>query len=114
MDQQFSEQSAARYRSILLEMRRAWGDFEGETWAGGFVLELRDGRRVYAESYADGPDWGPDSCVSVVAVPTDSLLPKLPKDHDSQLYGWVEESPGAERLLETAGLAPPKSAKIPV
>jgi hypothetical protein len=102
MDQQVFEQSPAKYRSILLEMRRdaspglnmlylsglaetfalidaenglepgshnlnvrsiarvmrAWGDFEGETWAGGFVLELRDGRRVYVESYADGPDLG--------------------------------------------------------
>jgi len=84
MDQHVSEQSAAKYRSVLLEMRRdaspglnmlylsglaemlalidrenaqepgshgvniraiarvqrAWGDFEGETWAGGFVLSF--------------------------------------------------------------------------
>src|SRR4029453_19504476 len=37
---------------------RAWGDFEGDSWAGGFVLELIDRRRLYVESYADGPDWG--------------------------------------------------------
>jgi hypothetical protein len=147
MDQQFSEQSPVKYRSILLEMRRdaspglnmlylsglaetlalidtenalepgshnlnvrsiarvlrAWGDFEGETWAGGFVLELRDGRCVYAESYADGPDWGPDSCASVVAVPTNSLLPKLPKNHDSQLYGWVEDLPELSDYLRRLG-----------
>jgi hypothetical protein len=84
MDQHVPEQSAAKYRSVLLEMRRdalpglnmlylsglaetlawidrenaqepvsrdlnvraivrvlrAWGDFEGDAWAGGFVLEL--------------------------------------------------------------------------
>src|SRR4029434_4915648 len=110
MDQQVFEQSPAKYRSVLLEMRRdaspglnmlylsglaetlavierqnvqaprshdlniraiagvlrAWGDFEGDSWAGGFVLELIDGRRLYVESYADGPDWGSDCRRSVV------------------------------------------------
>ncbi|MGE3777697.1 MAG: hypothetical protein AB7F89_10965 [Pirellulaceae bacterium] len=75
----------------IARVLRAWGDFEGDTWAGGFVMELLDGRRVYVESYADGPDWGPDSCASVVAVPTGSTLPKLPRNHDSALYGWVED-----------------------
>lgn len=75
----------------IVRVLRAWGDFEGGTWAGGFVMELLDGRRVYVESYADGPDWGPDSCASVVAVPNDSTLPKLPRDHGSALCGWVED-----------------------
>jgi hypothetical protein len=75
----------------IARVLRAWGDFEGDTWAGGFVMELLDGRRVYVESYADGPDWGPDSCASVVAVPIGSTLPKLPRNHDSALYGWVED-----------------------
>jgi hypothetical protein len=75
----------------IVRVLRAWGDFEGDTWAGGFVMELLDGRRVYVESYADGPDWGPDSCASVVAVPNDSNLPKLPRDHASALCGWVED-----------------------
>lgn len=70
---------------------RAWGDFAGNTWAGGFVMELLDGRRVYVESYSDGPDWGPDSCASVVAVPIANTLPKLPRNHDSALYGWVDD-----------------------
>ena len=72
---------------------RAWGDFEGDAWAGGFVLEQRDGRRAYVESYADGDDWGPDSCASVVPMATDSDLPKLPSKHASELYGWTENLP---------------------
>ena len=136
MDQHVSEQSSAKYRSVLLEMRRdarpgldmlylsglaetlalidrenvrahgthdlnvraiarvsrAWGDFERDTWAGGFVLELFDGRRLYVESRADGPDWGVAS-VSVEAIPPDSDLPKIPLRHDSELYGWVEDLP---------------------
>jgi hypothetical protein len=116
MDQPVLEQASAKYRRVLLAMRRdappglnmlylsglaetlalidrenaqepgshdlsartiarvqrAWGDYEGETWACGFVLELLDGRRMYVESYADGPDWGPDSCAAVVPVPSDT------------------------------------------
>ena len=134
MDRHVSERSPAKYRSLLLDMRRdarpgldmlylsgfaetlavierqnaqapgchdlsvsdiacvlrAWRDFENDSWAGGFVLDLTNGRRVYVESYADGPDWGSDSRVSVTPVPPDSTLPKLPPSHDSQLYGWVD------------------------
>jgi hypothetical protein len=32
-----------------------------------------------------------DSCASVVAVPIGSTLPKLPRNHDLALYGWVED-----------------------
>jgi hypothetical protein len=136
MDQHVFERSPAKYRSVLLEMRRdarpgldmlylsgfaetlasidrenaqepgshdlnvraiacvlrAWGDFEGDTWSGGFVLELFDGRCVYVESRADGPDWSMAS-VSVEAMPPNSDLPKLPLRHDSELYGWVEDLP---------------------
>ena len=147
MDHHVSEQSPAKYRSALLEMRRdappglnmlyhsglaetlalvdrenaqepgshdlsaraivrvqrAWGDYEGETWAGGFVLELLDGRRMYVESYADGPDWGPDSCVAVVPVPANSILPKLPRNHDSAVFGWVEDLPELSAYLKRLG-----------
>jgi hypothetical protein len=56
------------------------------------VLELFDGRCVYVESRADGPDWSMAS-VSVEAMPPNSDLPKLPLRHDSELYGWVEDLP---------------------
>ena len=76
---------------------RAWGDFEGDDWAGGFVLEMTDGRRKYAESYADG------ACVSVVPVPADSVLPKLPQSHSSELYGWLEDLPELGDYLRRLG-----------
>jgi hypothetical protein len=78
---------------------RAWGDFEGDAWAGGFVLALCDGRRVYVESYADGDDWGPDSCASVVPMASDSDLPKLPSKHASELYGWTKDLPEVGEYL---------------
>ena len=87
----------------IARVLRAWGDFEGDDWAGGFVLEMADGRRLYAERYADGPDWGSDSCVSVVPVPADSALPKLPQTHGSALYGWVEDLPELGDSLRRLG-----------
>ena len=87
----------------IARVLRAWGDFEGDEWAGGFVLELADGRRLYAESYADGSDWSSDSCVSVVPVPADSVLPKLPQRHSSELYGWVEDLPELGEYLRRLG-----------
>jgi hypothetical protein len=147
MDQSVAAQSSAKYRSVLLEMRRdaspglnmlylsglaetlavierqnvqapgshdlniraiagvlrAWGDFEGDSWAGGFVLELINGRRVYVESYADGPDWGSDCRVSVVPASPHSALPKLPPGHDSELYGWIEDLPELDDYLRRLG-----------
>jgi hypothetical protein len=89
--------------SAVVRVLRAWGDFEGDDWAGGFVLEMTDGRRLYAESYADGPDWGSDACVSIVPVPADSVLPELPPSHSSELYGWVEDLPELGDYLRRLG-----------
>ncbi len=72
---------------------RAWGDFEQDAWAGGFVLELLDGRRVYLESYANGAEWGPGSCVSIVPVEIGRKTPRLPSPHGSELYDGVEDLP---------------------
>jgi hypothetical protein len=69
---------------------KAWGDHESETWVGGFVVDLKDGRRMYVESRADGLEWGPESSVSIVPVDAGDTLPKLPEDHVSERYGWAE------------------------
>ncbi len=87
----------------IARVERTWSDCEGDTWAGGFVLELLDGRHVYVESYADGPDWGSDSRASVVSVPCDSNLPKLPPNHESALFGWVEDLPELGDYLRRLG-----------
>ena len=84
---------------------RAWGDFEGDSWAGGFVLELTNSRRVYVESYADGPGWGTHCRVSVSQVSADSAFPKLPPGHDSGLYGWVEDLSKLGDYLRRLGYA---------
>jgi len=69
---------------------KAWDDHEAETWEGGFVVDLKTGRRAYIESQADGLDWGPKSSVSVVPMDVRDSLPALPQHHPSELYGWAE------------------------
>ena len=94
-----SRESRPTYRRHCLRLAGV-GRFRGDAWAGGFVLELCDGRRVYAESYADGNDWGPDSCASVVPMAANSDLPKLPSKHASELYGWTENLPELGEYLD--------------
>lgn len=77
----------------IVRIERAWGDCESDAWVGGFILQLRYGRRVYVESYADGIEWGPDSCASVVQMDAGNDLPKLPRDHGSESCGWVDDLP---------------------
>jgi hypothetical protein len=80
----------------------AWGDFESESWNGGFVVLLHDGRMKYIESRADGLDWGPDSSASVVAMEQGQDFPELPRYHQSNLYGWVGTRPELEEFLALA------------
>ena len=80
----------------------AWGDFESESWSGGFVIQLHDGRKRYIESHADGLDWRPDSSASVVAMEQGRDFPELPRYHESALYGWVGARPELEEFLALA------------
>src|ERR671912_2985041 len=43
----------------IARVLRAWGDFEGDTWAGGVVMEFPCRPRVFVKNYAAGPHWGP-------------------------------------------------------
>ena len=88
----------------VVHVVRAWGDFERDAWAGGFVLELRDGRRVYLESWADGAEWGPDSDASVIPMAADEELPKLASNHASRLYGWVKDLPELAEYLRRVAI----------
>jgi hypothetical protein len=66
----------------------AWGSYDvAILWHGGFVVRLRDGRRVYIESDAGG-DWGHDAKVGVEMLTADRRYPNLPADHYQRLFGW--------------------------
>src|SRR5215217_2182109 len=77
----------------IARVLRAWGDFEGDTWAGGFVVELLDGRRVYIERLRGWSRLGA-RLLCVGGRRTHRQHPaKAPKNHGSNLYGWIEHLP---------------------
>ncbi|HTG22631.1 MAG TPA: hypothetical protein VK681_21490 [Reyranella sp.] len=84
---------------------RAWADSESDTWAGGFVLELNDGSRVYLEGFeSDG--WGPPSAASVMPMPAGNDLPDLSSKHCANLFGW-REAPELAEYLRRVGASRP-------
>jgi hypothetical protein len=83
---------------------RAWADCESDIWAGGFVLELNDGSRVYLEGFeSDG--WGPHSAASVMPMPAGNDLPDLSSNHCANLFGW-REAPELAEYLRRGDLMP--------
>lgn len=65
---------------------RAWHDPKFESWCGGFVLELIDGRRLYLESNEAeiGPPWD----VAMSELPVGHGLPELSSRHFVKRVGW--------------------------
>lgn len=78
----------------------AWGYPDDEIWSGGFVLELRDGRRVYLEGHADIADWNESLGVSVRRLAADEEKPEFPILHLSQVQGWRDELPELSEYLQ--------------
>lgn len=83
----------------------AWGDFEADCWSGGFVVDLRDGRRAYLESEAADREWGQGSRAKVVGMPPDLVRPVLSKTHGSELYGWTDEVSEIQEFLDRLAAA---------
>lgn len=73
-------------------------------WEGGYVLRLRDGRRVYVESCSGQGDWADDATVSVEVLGHGQRYPELAASHYQTLFGW-EDAPKelAEFLERLAG-----------
>ena len=66
-------------------------------WDGGYVLRLRDGRRVYVESCSGQGDWADDATVTVELLAAGQPYPKLGANHYQTLFGW-DDAP--EELAE--------------
>ena len=76
----------------------AWADVD-VLWEGGYVLRLKDGRRVYVESYSGEGDWAADAKVTAAMLPADQRYPKLPDDHYQTMFGWSESVEELEDFL---------------
>jgi hypothetical protein len=83
----------------LLAVEAAWLGAPGETWSGGLVARLRDGKRVHVDGCAGSTHWSEDDS-DIDAGPLDAsqLLPELCARHGWQGHAWDDEM--ARRLNE--------------
>ena len=63
-------------------------DDDDVLWEGGYVLRLRDGKRVYVESFSGRGDWADDAQVSIETLPAGQRYPELPQNHYQVMFGW--------------------------
>jgi len=76
----------------------AWAD-TFILWEGGYVLRLKDGRRVYVESHSGEGDWAVDAKVTAEMLPADQRYPKLPDNHYQTMVGWSDSVEELEDFL---------------
>lgn len=83
----------------LLAVEAAWLGSPGETWSGGFVARLRDGKRVHVDGRAGGSRWSEgDSDIAAGFLEAGQRLPELAPRHGWQGHAWDDGM--ARRLNE--------------
>jgi hypothetical protein len=56
----------------------AWGSFGEELWYGGFIVDLKDGRRAYLDVFAgEDSGWGGDASVETQFLSPTKPTPRL-------------------------------------
>lgn len=89
---------------------RAWHDPKFESWCGGFVLELIDGRRLYLES--DESEIGPPWNVSMIELPTGQGMPQLSSRHIVNRVGWRTDLSKLDEYFQHLGSRVPQRPRI--
>jgi hypothetical protein len=83
----------------LLAVEGAWIGPAGETWSGGFVARLKDGRRAHVDGRAGGAHWSDeDSDIEAGLLDRDEQHPALGARHGWQGHAWDDAM--ARRLNE--------------
>lgn len=80
----------------LQAIEGAWVGEAGESWSGGFVARLVDGRRAHADGRAGGAHWSEDSDIEASLFGANEPLPELGARHGWQGHAWNE---GVARTL---------------
>lgn len=90
----------------VASVHQAYMNQEDWGWDGGFLVELKDGRRAMIDASADDFDWGKTTLtVELKPAGFDYLSPDVPRTHSVRLYGFVDELPEIEMFLERLAAA---------
>lgn len=93
----------------LLAVDAAWLGRPSETWSGGFVARLKDGKRVHVDGRAGGSHWSEDdSDIDAGLLESPQLLPELGPRHGWQSHAWDDEM--ARRLNELLDRVDPEES----
>jgi hypothetical protein len=73
----------------LLAVEAAWIGAAGETWSGGLVARLKDGRRVHVDGRAGRSHWSEEDC-DIQAGPLEDgeQHPELGARHGWRDHAW--------------------------
>jgi len=76
----------------LAVVEAAWVGASGESWAGGFVARLKDGRRIHADGRAGRSHWSEDSGIEADFLHAGLHLPELAARHGWHDHAWDERA----------------------
>jgi hypothetical protein len=85
----------------LQAIEAAWVGEDGETWSGGFVALLKDGRRAHADGRAGQSHWSDDCDIDAGLLDDNERHPELGARHGWQGHAWDETL--ARKLNEFLG-----------
>ena len=72
----------------LQAIEAAWIGEASETWSGGFVAELKDGRRAHVDGRAGGAHWSEDCDIEAGLLASGEPQPELGARHGWQGHAW--------------------------
>ena len=92
----------------LAAVEAAWISEAGESWSGGFVARLKDGRRIHVDGRAGSSHWSEDSDIEADVLDAGRPLPELAARHGWQGHAWDERiARGLNALLDRIATGQP-------
>lgn len=91
------------FREEVASVEAAWGRVgDGNEWEGGFVLSMRDGRRLYISGWCDYTGWGCQDGTTLVELGGDDQLPSNPaSEYADPPSDWDMAPADLQRYIET-------------
>jgi hypothetical protein len=76
----------------LAVVEAAWVSAAGESWAGGLVARLKDGRRIHADGHAGPSHWSEAAGIEADFLDVGLHLPELAARHGWQAHALDEHA----------------------
>ena len=90
-------------REDIARVEAAWGrNGDMSEWDGGFVLRMKDGKRMYLTGWCDTTGWGCQDGTEVSELADDGELPKEPAEtYRDAPSDWDIDPADLNRFVQT-------------